>query len=84
MLQNPGYNHAFYLYNPYSKKLTREEYAHEQMEAIRRKEIQRAAHAQEVGVIIGTLGRQGDLQLYRRIRSAICKSGRRALTLLLS
>ena len=57
LIKNPHLR--FYQYNPYSMKMTEEEYEHEAMHEIRFKEIQRARDAKMFGIVFGTLGRQG-------------------------
>ena len=58
MIQNPEFK--AYQYNPYTKELTIERYDHELMHKIRYSEIQKAMGSlKTVGVIFGTLGRQG-------------------------
>lgn len=47
-------------YDPYSRVLTREEYDQAGMRAVRRKAIEAARKASRFGIILGTLGRQGN------------------------
>ena len=78
MIANPSI--PAFRYDPYSKKLTRERYNHDEMKSIRSNAVKRAKysiqgipqqHADEDslnksshtwGVILGTLGRQGNLR----------------------
>lgn len=46
-------------YDPYSKEITREYYDTEKMHEIRQEAIKLASRSKTVGVIQGTLGRQG-------------------------
>lgn len=47
-------------YDPYSKIFSREYYEHEAMRSIRLQAIDKARSAQRWGLILGTLGRQGN------------------------
>jgi 2-(3-amino-3-carboxypropyl)histidine synthase len=57
MISNPGIEAL--RYDPYSKKITREEYVHEEMYQLRTEAIEIAKSAKRIGLIQGTLGRQG-------------------------
>eukprot|EP01128_Nolandella_sp_AFSM9_P012726 TRINITY_DN9559_c0_g1_i1.p1 TRINITY_DN9559_c0_g1~~TRINITY_DN9559_c0_g1_i1.p1 ORF type:complete len:458 (-),score=97.41 TRINITY_DN9559_c0_g1_i1:37-1410(-) len=57
MISNPTLK-AF-KYDPYSKVFTREKYDFEKMKEMRKKSIEEAKLAKKVGIILGTLGRQG-------------------------
>ena len=46
-------------YDPYTKIFSREYYDTKKMHQIRRDAISKAASAKQVGIILGTLGRQG-------------------------
>ena len=46
-------------YDPYSKVFSREYYEHEAMLAARQEAIKRASTANNFGLILGSLGRQG-------------------------
>ena len=58
MIHNPTL--PAYRYDPYSRKLTRETYEHEEMQDLRRQAIQSAWKAKKWGLILGSLGRQGN------------------------
>ncbi|KAJ5054902.1 uncharacterized protein L3040_001164 [Drepanopeziza brunnea f. sp. 'multigermtubi'] len=49
-----------YRYDPYSRKLTRETYDHKEMHTLRREAIASAKSARKWGLILGSLGRQGN------------------------
>jgi len=69
MIQNFHVDH-FYQYDPYSRKFTIEKYDTEKMHKIRYEEIEKAKDAKTLGIILGTLGRQGNsglLENFRRI-----------------
>jgi 2-(3-amino-3-carboxypropyl)histidine synthase len=65
MIMNPS-TRAF-KYDPYSKLFTRERYHHEEMHQLRRDAIGKARTAKKMGLIIGTLGRQGSLGIARHL-----------------
>lgn len=66
MIANPDIE--AYRYDPYSRKLTHEEYAFNEMYTQRMDAIERAAQAMRMGgtlaVILGTLGRQGSEKVF--------------------
>jgi len=67
MIHNPHIEY-FYQYDPYSRKFTKEKYDIPKMHEIRQEEIQRARKAKTIGVILGTLGRQGNTGLLDNLR----------------
>ena len=71
MIHNPHIEY-FYQYDPYSRKFTKEKYDIPKMHEIRTSEIDKAKHAKTLGIILGTLGRQGNTGLLENIRK-ICK-----------
>jgi len=83
MIANPHIR-AFYKYDPYSKRLTREEYDHSTMHELRHDAIERATHAKKWGLILGTLGRQGNMKILQRLEREIRESGREVTMVLLS
>lgn len=58
MIHNPTL--PAYRYDPYSRKLTREGYDHKEMHGLRRDAIAQAKGAKKWGLILGSLGRQGN------------------------
>ncbi|KAK0206280.1 diphthamide synthesis protein [Desarmillaria ectypa] len=58
MIANPGV--PAFRYDPYSKKLTREGYDHARMRDTRSKAVKTAEGKGTWGIILGTLGRQGN------------------------
>ncbi|MCJ1411100.1 Diphthamide biosynthesis protein 1 [Ptychographa xylographoides] len=58
MIHNPSI--PAYKYDPYSRKLTRETYDHVEMHDLRRQAITSAKSAKKWGLILGSLGRQGN------------------------
>ncbi len=83
MIHNPEILN-FYKYDPYSRKLTEERYDHDRMLKLRRAAVDAATKAQTWGVIMGTLGRQGNPGIVNRLRRRIEASGRRVVVVLLS
>ena len=83
MISNP-HVHVFYRYDPYGKTLTTESYDHHQMQSLRWDAIQqtrttlvRASTTNNTtttttfGILMGTLGRQGNPAIVQRIRQAL-------------
>jgi 2-(3-amino-3-carboxypropyl)histidine synthase len=54
------------------------------MKGLRREAIARAAASQTFGIILGTLGRQGNPAIVQRIQTALAKAGKRHFVVLLS
>lgn len=82
MIANPKLR-AF-RYDPYSKRLSEERYAHEQMLAMRRAAVQLAEPAENFGVILGTLGRQGSPKILDRLQRCLKDAGKQSVVVLLS
>ena len=82
MLANPHLSAI--RYDPYDKRLTREEYGHEKSRLIRRKAIASAKEARVVGIILGGLGRQGNPAIVGNLRRLLDNAGVRHFTLVLS
>ena len=71
-------------YDPYSKEFTREYYDHDLMRANRLRAIERAKGARHIGVILGTLGRQGSPKIMDNLLRRIEETGRTSTTVFLS
>jgi 2-(3-amino-3-carboxypropyl)histidine synthase len=69
MINNPGLD--FYRYCPFSRKLTREFYDHEHMIRTRTEEIRKALSGKSFGIILGSLGRQGNRQILRNLQKRL-------------
>ena len=82
MMANPTLK-AF-RYDPYVKKLLIESFDHDQMNQIRSQAICAARGAKRVGLILGTLGRQGSVGLLESLRALIESKGVETFTLLMS
>ena len=74
MIQNPSV--PAYRYDPYSKEMTIEGYDTEKMKAQRWSAITKAKEANTFGLILGTLGRQGNLSIFNRIESLLHEAGK--------
>ncbi|RKP07571.1 putative diphthamide synthesis protein-domain-containing protein [Thamnocephalis sphaerospora] len=82
MIMNPDL--AAYRYDPYAKKFTRERYDHAEMHSLRKHAINTARQAKRIGLILGTLGRQGSPKVMEFLKEKITASGREYITVLLS
>ena len=82
MIANPKLR-AF-RYDPYEKKLTEEFYDHDQMRIVRRDMIESATKANTFGVILGTLGRQGNTNVLDSLQKRINALGKTSVVILLS
>ncbi|CAM9720635.1 unnamed protein product [Ascophyllum nodosum] len=82
MIHNPNMQH--FRYNPYTKALTREGYDTKKMHALRKRAIEVAQGAKSFGVILGTLGRQGNPHILEHLTRALRQKGKQYFVLLLS
>ncbi|XP_043277172.1 2-(3-amino-3-carboxypropyl)histidine synthase subunit 1 [Venturia canescens] len=82
MIANPKIR-AF-RYDPYDKKLTEEFYDHEQMRKTRREAIESATKADTIGLVLGTLGRQGNPNVLKCLQRRIETLGKQSVVILLS
>lgn len=82
MIANPKLR-AF-RYDPYAKKLTEEFYDHEKMLEIRQEAILRAKESDKYALILGTLGRQGSLNVLKTLQNKIKALGKENVVILLS
>lgn len=82
MIHNPSL--PAYRYDPYSRKLTRETYDHDDMHDLRRRAIQQAKKATRWGLILGSLGRQGNPHTMTLIEDRLNERGIPFINLLLS
>lgn len=83
LISNPHIE-AFYRYDPYSKTMTLETYGHQDMHDIRQEMIRSAKHANRFGIILGTLGRQGNPAIVKRISHLLRRREKTYFVLLLS
>jgi len=82
MISNPSL--PAYRYDPYSKILTLEKYDFKEMFDMRKEAIERASKGKKIGIILGTLGRQGSPAILKRLEDACQIAGRDHIVLLLS
>jgi 2-(3-amino-3-carboxypropyl)histidine synthase len=82
MIHNPSI--PAYRYDPYSRKITRETYGHDEMHSLRRSAIHTARSARKWGVILGSLGRQGNPHTMALIERRLTEKGIPWVNLLLS
>jgi 2-(3-amino-3-carboxypropyl)histidine synthase len=87
MIANPQVS-AFFRYDPYSKRLSRETYDQQRMLQNRQTAIRttadllRRAKAPTIGLLLGTLGHQGSPKLLERLRSRLQKAAPHCRTLM--
>ena len=62
-------------YDPYGRVLTREEYDQEGMRRVRRRSVQQASSAQQWGLVLGTLGRQGNPRILTHLQHLLALRG---------
>lgn len=73
MIANPDV--PLYRYDPYAKAITRERYEHGRMHAMRKGAIAAAADATRWGLVLGTLGRQGNPDVLRHLQDLLEAKG---------
>lgn len=75
----------FLRYDPYSKTMTEETYQHDDMHALRKAAIDQARVKGDVfGIILGTLGRQGNPAILTRIQTLLRQQNKRSFVMLAS
>ena len=82
MIHNPSI--PAYRYDPYSRKMTRETYEFDEMHTLRRDAIKSAKTAKKWGLILGSLGRQGNPHTMTLIENKLKEAGIPFVNLLLS
>jgi len=82
MIHNPDL--PAYRYDPYSRRLTRETFDHEQLYTLRRSAILTARKAGKWGLILGTLGRQGNPHTLTLIENLVKQQGKEVVHIALS
>jgi 2-(3-amino-3-carboxypropyl)histidine synthase len=82
MIHNPEL--PAYRYDPYSRRLTRESYDHNELYKLRREAILTARKATKWGLILGTLGRQGNPHTLDKIERLCEQKGIKVVRLALS
>lgn len=84
MIQNPHVQGHFYRYDPACLTLTREGFAHNELHVQRKAAIAAAKDARLVGLVLGTLGRQGSVGVLEEIEKLLQHRGVAHFTILLS
>ncbi|CAG2115474.1 unnamed protein product, partial [Medioppia subpectinata] len=74
MIRNPTLE--FHKYCPFSRKLSKEFYDFDKMKTIREAEIKKAMKGKSFGIILGTLGRQGNKQIFKNLVEYLGKNYR--------
>ncbi|KAH3680564.1 hypothetical protein WICMUC_000238 [Wickerhamomyces mucosus] len=82
MIHNPEI--PAYRYDPYSRKFTREYYDQKQLNKIRSDAIETGRSAQKFGLILGALGRQGNLTTLNNLETQLSKQGKIIVKIILS
>ena len=82
MIANP--NVPAYRYDPYERVLTREYYDHVGMQNVRKSMILRAKKAKKFGLILGTLGRQGNPAVLARLKRLFESRNKETVVFLIS
>jgi 2-(3-amino-3-carboxypropyl)histidine synthase len=82
MIANP--NVPAYRYDPYERVLTREYYDHVGMQNVRKSMILRAKKAKKFGLILGTLGRQGNPAVLARLERLFVSRNKETVVFLIS
>ncbi|EPZ36058.1 hypothetical protein ROZALSC1DRAFT_28744 [Rozella allomycis CSF55] len=82
MIANPS--KCAYKYDPYGKTMTREYYEIEEMHKLRKEAITKARQAKSVGLILGTLGRQGNPRVLETIEKKLKDCGKKYTRILMS
>ena len=82
MIANP--NVPAYRYDPYERFLTREYYDHVGMQNVRKSMILRAKKAKKFGLILGTLGRQGNPAVLARLERLFESRNKETVVFLIS
>jgi 2-(3-amino-3-carboxypropyl)histidine synthase len=82
MIANP--NVPAYRYDPYERVLTREYYDHVGMQNVRKSMILRAKKAKKFGLILGTLGRQGNPAVLDRLERLFESRNKETVVFLIS
>ncbi|QEU58966.1 Dph1 [Kluyveromyces lactis] len=82
MIHNPEI--PAFRYDPYNRKFTRERYDQKQLVEVRASAIDKARSSKKVGLILGALGRQGNLATVENLETKLKASGRTVVKIILS
>merc|ERR1712146_815545 len=83
-IQNPHVKRGFFRYDPFYQTLTEEGFGYDEMHRQRKDAISKARDASFVGLILGTLGRQGSTGILEELERLLEAKGVSFFTLLLS
>lgn len=82
MIQNNDF--TFYQYNPFTKLITKEEYDFPLMKSSRNNQISKLKNSSLIGVIFGTLGRQGDKNILNNTIDVLKKNNKKYLIIMMN
>ena len=82
MIANPQV--PAYRYDPFGRIMTRERYDQSGMRRVRRQMVERSRDASTWGLVLGTLGRQGNPAVAQKLRHLLVKAGKDLVTVLIS
>lgn len=82
MIHNPHI--PAYRYDPYSRKFTREGYDQKRLVELRTDAIETARHGKTFGLILGALGRQGNLHTVENLEKNLKAAGKTVVKIILS
>lgn len=82
MIHNP--NIPAFRYDPYNRKFTREGYDQSRLVELRTEAIETATGAKTFGLILGALGRQGNLATVEKLEQKLAAAGKTVVKIVLS
>lgn len=82
MIHNPDV--PAYRYDPYSRKFTREYYEQEELVKLRADAVETARNGKVFGLILGALGRQGNLATVHNLEKNLIAAGKVVVKIILS
>ena len=82
MIQNPLFK--YYQYNPFNHRFTIEEYDYKLMKKIRFEQIEKFKNMKFFGIIFGTLGRQGNPYILKRLCNLLDKYNKKYIIIMLN
>lgn len=82
MIHNPEI--SAFKYDPYNRKFTRERYDQKQLVQVRGEALQVAQKGKVFGLILGALGRQGNVDTVRNLEEKLIKAGKTVVKIILS
>ncbi|CAR27615.1 ZYRO0D02662p [Zygosaccharomyces rouxii] len=82
MIHNPDI--PAYRYDPYSRKFTREYYEQKELVKLRSDAVEAASKGKTFGLILGALGRQGNLATVQNLEKSLTAAGKTVVKIILS